>query len=111
MKVNVVELLLFFNYRYIHDPRKSAFCVFLPRIAQTNLLSYKDWLDYGNVAFTYLDYCNFHLTNNKDTDRTAPMRRMACAFISQGFSRVEARMIKIQVLAIKYKAPPKGFLQ
>ena len=63
------------------DATKPVFCFFLKKRGQTCLLSYTDYLEIWNFAFSKPRYDTYQKTNNKGADQTAPMRRLVCACV------------------------------
>ena len=83
--VNMRELKL--DHRNYHDFDKwvstweSPSRGFRPCKTQTNLLSYRDKLEYWNFACNKFINYTFQRLNNKVTDQFARLRRLVCAFV------------------------------
>ena len=48
---------------------------------KTSLLSYIDYLENWNFAYSRLRYYSLPRANNKGADQSAQMRRLVCAFV------------------------------
>ena len=66
-----------------YGPHRDITCLlgFRQIETQTCLLSFRDYLEYWNFAWSKLDYCALQIANNKGADQTARMRRLVCACV------------------------------
>ena len=66
--------------RYGHRREKTCLRGLRQSETQTNLHSYRDWLENRNFACSKLRYGAFPKANNKGADQTAQMCRLVCIF-------------------------------
>ena len=67
----------------VNGPRRKKTCPrgFRQSVAQTRLLSYRDYLEKIIFVCCKLRYGAFQKAKNKCADQTARMRRLVCAFV------------------------------
>ena len=60
---------------------KTCLWGFRPGEAKTSLLSYRDQLEYSNIACRKSGYYHFQIVKTKGADQTAQMRRLFYPFV------------------------------
>ena len=65
---------------------------------QTDLLSYRDWLENWNFTCSKVKYGTFKKANNEGDDQTARMRRLVCACAIRNPSEDMVSLVEAKIL-------------